>query len=197
MKTYRSVTAAALFAAVGTMGALSIGSALGQQGTQPGQRPSTQPGQTQPGERPTTQPGQTQPGQRPMTPGGSSERLFALEGAGAERQIQQLGSRLSQIEQQMERTNQELSRQITQAQQLDGEQKIDAITSVLEDIVNEHEQLHTYLVELRTAMTGKVDGTPGMNQPGQRPTTPPGQRPTTPSPSGQPGGNQPGGSPPR
>lgn len=186
MKTYRTMTAAALVAAVGTVGALSIGSALGQQGTPP--RPTT-PGQTQPGQSPTT----PQPGQRPgMTqPGGQNtvadERLFALEGAAAERQIQQLGQKLSQMEQQMMRNHQQLSQQLTQAQQLQGDQKVNAIAGVLEDIVNEHEQLHTYLVEIRTSLTGEVDS-PGTTTPA---------RPTTPSTPRQPGQPSEPGQPPR
>jgi|GEM_PF-2070640 len=172
MKTYRSVTAAAIIGAAGAIGALSIGSALGQPATQPDQRPgqpTTQPGQPgQPGQRPTMTPGQ----QRGTT---ANERLFALEGAGAERQIQQLAQRLNQIEQQMQRTNQQLSQQVSRLDTMQGEEKINAIGNVLEEIVNEHEQLHTYLTELRTALTGPTSspgattpGTPGQpSRPGQ------------------------------
>src|SRR5690606_19765713 len=99
----------------------------------------------QPGQRPTMTPGQ----QRGTT---ANERLFALEGAGAERQIQQLAQRLNQIEQQMQRTNQQLSQQVSRLDTMQGEEKINAIGNVLEEIVNEHEQLHTYLTELRTAL---------------------------------------------
>src|SRR5690606_7476383 len=124
MKTYRSVTAAAIIGAAGAIGALSIGSALGQPATQPDQRPgqpTTQPGQPgQPGQRPTMTPGQ----QRGTT---ANERLFALEGAGAERQIQQLAQRLNQIEQQMQRTNQQLSQQVSRLDTMQGEEKINAI----------------------------------------------------------------------
>jgi TolA-binding protein len=182
MRKYRSMTAAALVAVTGTVAAWSISAASAQQEqTQPGQRPTTPPGQT----RPTT----------PRLGGGSDERLFALEGAGAERKVEQLATRLSAIERQMEQTNQQLSQKVNQFNTLQGEQKVDAIAQCVQQIVNEHEQLHTYLVEIRTALTGEAGSEgvipgrevrPGQpdrpgepNRPGDtpRPSTPPGQTP--------------------
>lgn len=181
MKKHRSMTAAALVAVTGTVAAWSISAASAQESTQPGNRPTTPPGQTT----------------RPMTPprmgGGNDERLFALEGAGAERQVQQLATRLSSIEKQMQQTNQQLSQKVNQFNTMQGEQKVDAIAQAVQQIVNEHEQLHTYLVEIRTALTGEAgsegvipgrETRPGQDRPGQtpgqtpdRPSTPPGQTP--------------------
>lgn len=175
MRKNRSMTAAALVAVTGTVAAWSISTATAQQGTQPGNRPTTPPGQT-----------------RPMTPprmgGGSDERLFALEGAGAERQVQQLATRLSSIEKQMQQTNQQLSQKVNQFNTLQDEQKVDAIGQCVRQIVNEHEQLHTYLVELRTALTGEA-GSEGVipgreTRPGETPTRP-GETPRPSTPPGQ------------
>jgi hypothetical protein len=148
---------------------------------------------------PTYPPGVINPNQPTRSPSDLSQgrRLFMIE-TDQENRLRDFGQRMSRMETQMMETNDRLTRDLSDIRTLDTEQKVDKLTSVLQAIVNEHRQLHDYLVETRTALTGQLTGltpavpgstTPGLSPsttPGVSPTTTPGVTPSTPSRPGNP-----------
>jgi hypothetical protein len=116
-----------------------------------------------------TQPGQTQPGrdwERPVQPGAaaqpkdrlgiSTQSMFQLRDQSDENKLKDIARELARIETELENSNQRLVRQLGQVRLLDGDRKVDALAEVVQGMLQDHMQLHTYLNDLREAVTGRV-----------------------------------------
>lgn len=151
--------------------------------SQPGRTNPSQPGQTnpnQPGQTNPNQPGRTnptlQPGDRLNQPGTRNQRPFAFESPAMESRFNEQGRRLVAMERRMEESNREIMRKLSDARSLTGQQQNQAVLDILQQIVQEHQSLHQYLVQARTGWTGDLDGMDNMHLDGndaiRRPSDP-------------------------
>jgi len=179
----------------------------------------TQPPGQQPGQQDPNQPGQlnpNRPGQLLPSPGlrdrnlntQQRRRLFALDDATMDAQLNETGQRLMRLEAQFAESNQRLLQQLGRARQLSPERRSEAMGELLQEMLQQQAQLQQYLIDLRTTITGDLaDSEAPLGEPGQNPGTIDDQRlnpgsPTT-NPSSNPGpgtpwvrpGTNPGGTP--
>jgi hypothetical protein len=98
---------------------------------------------------------------------GTQTRIFAIQDRQGEMQLRQVNQQLEQMEQQMHQLSQRTQQQLQQAQAQQGEQKVDGLVQVVQNITQEHQVLHRYLTELRTTITGDTR-TSGQQDPWQR-----------------------------
>jgi Ca-activated chloride channel homolog len=97
--------------------------------------------------------------------GQQSGRIFAIEDQRAEQRLQMISRQLERHEQQLKQSCEETKQLVQQAEQQQGEQKIDSLVQAMQNLVKEHEMLHTYLTELRSALTGEQGGSGQRQQP--------------------------------
>jgi hypothetical protein len=116
--------------------------------------------------QPGSQPGQRQPDRPAMTPpvrGMNEQRedgksFFALREESAQAKLDDLARQLAQMEERMKETSQQLVNQINSARLLSGEQKVNALTEVVQGLAQQHVQMNEHLTQMREAITGKVSG---------------------------------------
>lgn len=193
MGTFKNVVAGVAGLVVTSVGTWNTLDVVLQSGTpsQPGQ-PAKQPRPSNPQPRPNTpQPRQQDPTPSPdnapnrneqpdrprdTTPGdreaergataGRYARPFAFQSPGAEGQFNLATRRLMQMEQRMQRSQEELLRSLGEARRLTGTRQNEALFDVLQGMLREQAELQRYLIQARTAWTGDltpVDQSDGEN----------------------------------
>lgn len=134
----------------------------------PGRTNPNDPGRTDPGNpsRTTLQPGgerNNQPGDRMNQPGLRSQRPFAFQSPDMETRFNESGRRLVGLERRMEDNNRELMRKLSEARSMTGAQQNQAVLDILQQMLQEQQQLHQYLVQARTGWTGDIEGIGSMD----------------------------------
>jgi hypothetical protein len=143
--------------------------------TNPGQQPGT------PGQQPTTNPS-SNPNRVLPSPGINDRelmhrRLFALENPGSETRLNEVGQKLERAETQLNEANERLLTQLGQARQLTGDRRADAMSEVMQEMLQQQVAMQKYLKDLRMAVTGDVAMEGDMNTPSSHPTPTPKSNP--------------------
>ncbi|MCC6676381.1 MAG: hypothetical protein IT436_04490 [Phycisphaerales bacterium] len=167
MRNMRGVAMAAMLAVCGGAGGVAWVQAQPGQPSEPAKQ--NDPGKTnpnQPGKTNPNDPGRTnpykQPGDRNAQPGDrtgmKNQRPFAFQSPDAETRFNESGRRLVAMERRMGDSNRELMRKLSEARSMTGPQQNQAMLDLMQQILQEHQQLHEYLVQARTGWTGDLEG---------------------------------------
>lgn len=137
----------------------------------PGRTNPNDPGRTdpnlRPGDRTTVQPGDTNRNSQPVDRNTIRNlRPFAFESRDAETRFNENGRRLVAFERNMSETNRDLMRKLSEARSLTGPQQNQAILDLMQQILQEHQSLHEYLVAARTGWTGDLESMDSMQRDG-------------------------------
>jgi len=137
----------------------------------PQPRPSNpQPRPQQPGNDPSQTPRPGDP-QDPANPGDRRQpndrdqretrnrnpRPFVFQNPQDEARFVQSSRRLVQMEQRLERSNQDLLRRLGEARQLSADRQGAAVMDVLQQLLRNQAELQQYMVQARTSWTGDID----------------------------------------
>ena len=87
---------------------------------------------------------------------GRYARPFAFQSPGAEGQFNLATRRLIQMEQRMQRSQEDLLRSLGEARRLSGTRQTEALFDVIQGMMREQAELHRYLTQSRTAWTGDL-----------------------------------------
>lgn len=134
--------------------------------SQPGKTNPSDPGRTNPGNQPgdrTNQPGDTNRYPQPADRAGQKhQRPFAFQNPGMESRFNESGRRLLALERRMADSNRDLMQKLSQARSMTGPAQQQAVLDLLQDILQEHQAMHGYLVQARTGWTGDLDASDSM-----------------------------------
>ena len=152
------------------------------QPSQPQPTQPAQPGQQQPAQ-PTkpNQPAQTRPAdrlpsdrrddRRERAPGETRpQRPFTFQSPQAEARFIESSKRLVQMEQRMQRSNQELLRRLGEARSLSGDRQSNAVMELLQQFLADQADVQRYLIQARAAWSGdELDTNPDQMTPRNAP----------------------------